>query len=612
MNNSNANTETETDTAISRFRTSEDGVDAASLNSSVVHSIRTQYAPLVQQSLDSTSITIEENTTHQQGNLVFTNETSSTGNIMEQYARFLREQVAGVTRSGLSNFIAVTRNSDLSHQNASELVTQSGNSNRIRSLPASLGNLNSVLTTEGLRAFSRVDNFVSSADPHEESLNNQMLTLSGREPEIVTNAIPNRTYPARTPILVADQHLHLSSNFRNNVTSSNVGSILTPNQLNQPITSRDRLNDGRDNLTDHRTTSTTGTNPPTENSTRATEESATSTNELYNNIYPDIVITTIRICLHYIPFACILFVKFIYDHLLGILDLITLQFVMYCVNKSLQAQVVKLEQKKNSILLRDLFLVVSVVSLRLSLASAPSDPFGLLIAPSSDETNIIHQIVLNIPQSTKTVSQNQLTTTAQSPIETTVVIPKLISAEVILYYIAVNDLVLKLITISIKLLVTLLPLRAIRHKSRTRLYVFIEFFSQFYRSLVPIQHWLLFLFASYSGLHAISGVLFSSTYIVLKGCELADRGKSLKKSCMNLMDKSRKPARDNFDTNDEICAICQDTYVSPVVLECGHIFCDNCVTIWFKREQTCPMCRAKVGDNFAWHDGSTTFFYQLY
>lgn len=33
----------------------------------------------------------------------------------------------------------------------------------------------------------------------------------------------------------------------------------------------------------------------------------------------------------------------------------------------------------------------------------------------------------------------------------------------------------------------------------------------------------------------ISGVMFSSTYIVLKGCELADRGKTLKKSFINLL-----------------------------------------------------------------------------
>ncbi|CAD6993893.1 unnamed protein product [Ceratitis capitata] len=106
--------------------------------------------------------------------------------------------------------------------------------------------------------------------------------------------------------------------------------------------------------------------------------------------------------------------------------------------------------------------------------------------------------------------------------------------------------------------------------------------------------------------------MFSSTYIVLKGCELTDRGKSLKKSFLNLWkDKTRKPER-NLDASDDMCAICQDSYVSPVVLECGHIFCNSCVTTWFKREQTCPMCRAKVGDNLAWHDGATTFFYQLY
>lgn len=48
------------------------------------------------------------------------------------------------------------------------------------------------------------------------------------------------------------------------------------------------------------------------------------------------------------------------------------------------------------------------------------------------------------------------------------------------------------------------------------------------------------------------------------------------------------------------------------MLECHHIFCELCVGTWFDREQTCPLCRAKVVDDPSWRDGSTTFFVQLY
>ena len=42
------------------------------------------------------------------------------------------------------------------------------------------------------------------------------------------------------------------------------------------------------------------------------------------------------------------------------------------------------------------------------------------------------------------------------------------------------------------------------------------------------------------------------------------------------------------------CSICQDDFESPVVLPCGHVFCEGCVGTWFaKGERTCPLCRQK-------------------
>lgn len=598
MNSSNINNETDANSTLSRLQTSNIEVNVSNVTSADIDNVPVQDMPFIQQALENTSIAIEENSSD---NLELTNETRNSHNIMEHYARFLREQVAEVTRSRLGNIIAASGGSVSSHQNTAG-ISFGSNYNRIRSPPNSLGNLNSV-SPELSRSFSATDSFNESArHSHGNDVNNPiMYTLTDHNTDAHTHSILARPHATRALSLVFDHH----TNFRNNAGAADANIFTTlSNAMHEANIRSDEVNVSGNISTDQQTYSIPLI------PTRGTEETATSTNEFYNTGYPDIVITTIRHCLHYIPFACILFVKFIYDHSLAILDIITLQFVMYCVNKSLQAQVIRLDQKKNLILIRDLLLVAAVITLRLLTTSTPPDPFGLILAPPTSERNIIHQLVHNFPQDTNTPS-----TDSPNTIEETIVIPKIISLVAAIYYIAVNDLLLKLITISIKLVITLIPLRAIRHKSRTRFYVFIEFFSQFYRSLVPIRQWLLFLFESYSGLHAISGVMFSSTYIVLKGCELADRGKTLKKSFINLLkdvNKLGKPEKDNFDTSDELCAICQDAYVSPVVLECGHIFCDSCVTTWFKREQTCPMCRAKVGDNLAWHDGTTTFFYQLY
>ncbi|KAI3447867.1 hypothetical protein Pfo_004532 [Paulownia fortunei] len=56
----------------------------------------------------------------------------------------------------------------------------------------------------------------------------------------------------------------------------------------------------------------------------------------------------------------------------------------------------------------------------------------------------------------------------------------------------------------------------------------------------------------------------------------------------------------------DLCAICQETMHSPILLRCKHIL--------FERERTCPFCRALVKpiDLKSFGDGSTSLFYQLF
>lgn len=51
------------------------------------------------------------------------------------------------------------------------------------------------------------------------------------------------------------------------------------------------------------------------------------------------------------------------------------------------------------------------------------------------------------------------------------------------------------------------------------------------------------------------------------------------------------------------CPICHDTFSSPTRLSCSHVFCEECVSTWFDRGMTCPMCRAKVVDDPTYRDG---------
>ncbi|KAL0003562.1 hypothetical protein SO802_017343, partial [Lithocarpus litseifolius] len=53
-------------------------------------------------------------------------------------------------------------------------------------------------------------------------------------------------------------------------------------------------------------------------------------------------------------------------------------------------------------------------------------------------------------------------------------------------------------------------------------------------------------------------------------------------------------------------SICQEKMHAPVQLCCKHIFCEDCVSEWFERERTCPLCMAliKSADLRAFRDGS--------
>ena len=72
------------------------------------------------------------------------------------------------------------------------------------------------------------------------------------------------------------------------------------------------------------------------------------------------------------------------------------------------------------------------------------------------------------------------------------------------------------------------------------------------------------------------------------------------------------PTKEDIQKAGDHCPICHDVYSSPMLLQCRHIFCESCVTTWFDREQTCPLCRARIVDDPSWRDGSTTLFVQLF
>lgn len=186
-----------------------------------------------------------------------------------------------------------------------------------------------------------------------------------------------------------------------------------------------------------------------------------------DHIITDMVVHILSHFVRYLPFICILMIKFVHDHLLGILDLLLLLMIMYNVNLSVRQQVARLAQKNYAVLLRDILLVSVVVAVRLFMATTPPDPFGLLIPPPKTYQIIdIHKSVVptsldDIPPTTFHSSSSRL-----EEVTTETAVPKAIPLGMLLYYVAVSDMLLKLLTILVKLGITLLPLHVIRLKVR--------------------------------------------------------------------------------------------------------------------------------------------------
>lgn len=54
------------------------------------------------------------------------------------------------------------------------------------------------------------------------------------------------------------------------------------------------------------------------------------------------------------------------------------------------------------------------------------------------------------------------------------------------------------------------------------------------------------------------------------------------------------------------CSICYEAMQQPVKLACAHMFCEECVTEWFDRERSCPLCRASMAAPTSPRSGSSS------
>ncbi|XP_073282273.1 uncharacterized protein [Primulina huaijiensis] len=149
-----------------------------------------------------------------------------------------------------------------------------------------------------------------------------------------------------------------------------------------------------------------------------------------------------------------------------------------------------------------------------------------------------------------------------------------------------------------------------------QLLTLVEYMLLLHRALLPTPVWYRFF------LNKEYGSLFSSLttglYLTFKLTSIVEKVRSFIAALKALSRKDihfgSYATSEQVNAAGDLCAICQEKMYAPIFLRCKHIFCEDCVSEWFERERTCPLCRALVrpADLRSYGDGSTTLLFQLF
>lgn len=187
-----------------------------------------------------------------------------------------------------------------------------------------------------------------------------------------------------------------------------------------------------------------------------------------------------------------------------------------------------------------------------------------------------------------------------------------------IFIIMVNDIMVRQAAMAVKclLLIYYKNSRGRNYRRQGQMLTLVEYLLLLYRALLPTPVWYRFF------LNKEYGSLFSSLttglYLTFKLTSVVEKVQSFLAALKAL---SRKEVHyGSYATAEQVlsvgdmCAICQEKMHTPVLLRCKHIFCEDCVSEWFERERTCPLCRAlvKPADIRSFGDGSTSVFFQLF
>lgn len=279
-----------------------------------------------------------------------------------------------------------------------------------------------------------------------------------------------------------------------------------------------------------------------------------------------------------LPFSLLLLVVFIRQHLQGFFIMIWLSAVMFKSNDLLRKQTALKGERKISVLVGiGVIFTIHVV--------------GVYWWYSNDE--LLYPLIMLPPKE----------------------VPPFWHA---VFIIMVNDTMVRQAAMAVKcvLLVYYKNSRGCNYRKQGQLLTIVEYLVLLYRALLPTPVWYRFF------LNKEYGSLFSSLttglYLTFKLTSVVEKVQSFMAAVKALSRKEMHYGShatvEQVIAAGDLCAICQEKMHSPILLRCKHIFCEDCVSEWFERERTCPLCRAlvKPADLRSFSDGSTSLFFQVF
>ncbi|XP_051178439.1 uncharacterized protein [Lolium perenne] len=281
---------------------------------------------------------------------------------------------------------------------------------------------------------------------------------------------------------------------------------------------------------------------------------------------------------HALPFSLLLLGVFIRQHLQGFFVMIWIAAVMFKSNDILRKQTALKGERKMAM------LVVIIIAFIIHV-------FGVYFWYRNDD--LVRPLVLLPPKE----------------------IPPFWHA---IFFIAVNDTMVRQAAMVVKcvLLMYYRNSKGRHYRRQGQMLTVVEYSLLLYRALLPAPVWYrFFLNKEYGGLFSS---LTTGLYLTFKVASMVEKVRSLLASVSALSQKDLHyglhATTEQVLAAGDLCAICQEKMHAPILLQCKHIFCEDCASEWLERERTCPLCRAlvKPGDIRSFSDGSTTLFFQLF